>query len=251
MKESLKKKLDYKKIPRHVALIMDGNGRWAKKQGFLSRIFGHHNAIKAVRNTVEAAAELNVKYLTLFTFSTENWDRPQEEVTGLMELLVKSIEKETPVLQKNNIRLQAIGDLSRLPVTVAARLQTCISETRNNTRMTLVLALSYSSRWEILNATKQISAQVAKGELKPEDINETLFSNCLTTAQLPDPDLLIRTSGEQRISNFMLWQLAYTELYFTDVLFPDFDQDDFLKAILSYQSRERRFGKTGEQVAVN
>ncbi len=249
MKESLKKKLDYKKLPRHVALIMDGNGRWAKKQGFLSRIFGHQNAIKAVRNTVEAAAELGVEYLTLFTFSSENWERPQEEVAGLMELLVKSIEKETPTLQKNNIRLQAIGDLSRLPMAVAARLQTCISETRNNTRMTLVLALSYSSRWEILNATKKISVRVANGELKPEDISEALFSSYLTTTQLPDPDLLIRTSGEQRISNFMLWQIAYSELYFTDVLFPDFDKNDFLRAVISYQSRERRFGKTGEQVS--
>lgn len=247
MKEALKKKVDYKKMPHHVAIIMDGNGRWAKKRG-LSRIFGHRNAISAVRDATEAAAELGVEYLTLYTFSNENWSRPQEEVDGLMELLVKSIEEETPTLNKNNIRLKAIGDLARLPEKVAARLQACINETAGNNRMTLVLALSYSSRWELLQAMKQISGEVARGVLEIDAIDNTVVDAHLSTAGMPDPDLLIRTSGEIRISNFMLWQIAYSELYFTDVQWPDFKKNDFLKAIISYQERERRFGKTGEQL---
>lgn len=244
---SVKDKIDTKKLPGHVAIIMDGNGRWAKKRG-LSRIFGHQHAISAVREVTEAAAELGVKYLTLYTFSTENWDRPLDEVNALMDLLVKSIEKETPTLKKNNIRLAAIGDFSRLPQSVSNRLQSCIEETKDNTRTTLVLALSYSSRWEIMNAVKEISKQVLRGDLNVDDIDEVKFSSCLTTANIPDPDLLIRTSGELRISNFLLWQIAYSELYFTPVNWPDFSKKDFYEAIVSYQARERRFGKTGEQI---
>lgn len=248
MSDSLKDKINLNRLPEHVAIIMDGNGRWAKKQG-LNRIFGHQNAITSVREATEAAAELGVKYLTLYTFSTENWDRPQAEVNALMELLVKSIENETPTLNKNGIKLAAIGDLSRLPSSVKARLQRCIDETKDNTRMTLVLALSYSSRWEMLEAVKQISTQVAKGEVAVDQIDEAMFSSKLTTAGIPDPDLLVRTSGELRISNFMMWQISYSELYFTDVFWPDFRKKDFYQAILSYQARERRFGKTGEQIA--
>lgn len=248
MSNSLKDKIDLSRVPQHVAIIMDGNGRWAKKQG-LNRIFGHQNAITSVREATEAAAELGVKYLTLYTFSTENWDRPQAEVNALMELLVKSIESETPTLNKNGIRLISIGDKSRLPKSVARRLQSCIDETKDNTHMTLILALSYSSRWEMLEAVKQISAQVASGEISVNAIDDKLFASKLTTANIPDPDLLVRTSGEQRISNFLLWQIAYSELYFTDVFWPDFRKADFFKAIMSYQARERRFGKTGEQIA--
>lgn len=248
MSDSLKNKIDLSRVPQHVAIIMDGNGRWAKKQG-LNRIFGHQNAITSVREATEAAAELGVKYLTLYTFSTENWDRPKAEVNALMELLVKSIENETPTLNKNGVRLAMIGDATRLPNSVAARLQTCIEETKNNSRMTLILALSYSSRWEMLEAVKQISAQVASGEISADAIDDNLFSSKLTTAGIPDPDLLVRTSGEQRISNFLLWQIAYSELYFTDVFWPDFRKKDFYQAIMSYQARERRFGKTGEQIA--
>lgn len=245
---SVKDKINTDKLPSHVAIIMDGNGRWAKKRG-LSRIFGHQHAVSSVREVTEAAAELGVKYLTLYTFSTENWDRPLEEVNALMDLLVKSIEKETPTLKKNNIRLSAIGDFSRLPQPVYNRLQACIDETKDNTRMTLLLALSYSSRWEIIQAVKEISRQVAAGQLKPEEVDEAKFSSYLTTAGVPDPDLLIRTSGEVRISNFLLWQIAYSELYFTPVNWPDFSKKDFYEAIVSYQSRQRRFGKTGEQIA--
>jgi len=245
--KSLKENIDVSKLPKHVAIIMDGNGRWAKKKG-LDRIFGHQNALEAVRQTTEAAAELGVNFLTLYTFSTENWDRPQMEVEALMDLLVRSIEKETPTLNKNNIRLAAIGDIKRLPKSVTNRLQLCIDETKNNTGLTLVLALSYSSRYEILNATKEIGKQLLEGKLKIEDIDESLFSSHLTTKNIPDPDLLIRTSGEIRISNFLLWQIAYTELYFTKVHWPDYRKEDLFEAILAYQNRERRFGKTGEQI---
>jgi len=244
---SVKDKINTQKLPSHVAIIMDGNGRWAKKRG-LSRIFGHQHAINSVKEVTEAAAELGVKYLTLYTFSTENWDRPLDEVNALMDLFVKSIERETPTLKKNNIRLAAIGDFSRLPQSVYNRMQSCVEETKENTRMTLVLALSYSSRWEITNAVKEIANQVLSGDLKVADIDEVKISSCLTTANIPDPDLLIRTSGELRISNFLLWQIAYSELYFTPVNWPDFSKNDFYEAILSYQSRERRFGKTGEQI---
>ncbi len=243
----MKSNIDIHNLPRHVAIIMDGNGRWAKQQG-LDRVFGHQHAIGAVRNVTEAAAELGVEYLTLYTFSSENWDRPQTEVDALMDLLVRSIENETPTLNKNNIRLHAIGDFSRLPEAVYLRLQRCIDETAKNTRMTLVLALSYSSRWEMIEAVKKISIQVSEDKLSVNNIDEKLFSSLLTTKEIPDPDLLIRTSGELRISNFLLWQIAYSELYFTPVLWPDFGKDDFYEAIVSYQNRERRFGKTGEQI---
>jgi undecaprenyl diphosphate synthase len=245
--KSLKEKIDTSNLPDHVAIIMDGNGRWAKKKG-LERIFGHQNAVESVRQATEAAAELGLKYLTLYTFSTENWDRPQDEVNALMDLLVSSIEKETKTLNKNNIRLLVIGDTERLPKSVYKKLQACVEVTKNNTGLGLVMALSYSSRWEIINATKEISKQVATGKLKVEDIDELVFSSNLTTSAIPDPDLLIRTSGELRISNFLLWQIAYAELYFTEVQWPDFRKEDFYEAIITYQKRERRFGKTGEQI---
>lgn len=245
--ESLKEKIDISNLPNHVAIIMDGNGRWAKKKG-LDRIFGHQNAVESVRQATEAAAELGLKYLTLFTFSTENWDRPKDEINALMDLLVSSIEKETKTLNKNNIRLLVIGDTERLPSSVNKKLQACIEVTKNNTGLSLVMALSYSSTWEIVNASKEISKQVTAGKLKVEDIDEAVFSSFLTTKDIPNPDLLIRTSGELRISNFLLWQIAYTELYFTDVHWPDFRKENFYEAILIYQKRERRFGKTGEQI---
>ena len=245
--ESLKEKIDISNLPNHVAVIMDGNGRWAKKKG-LDRIFGHQNAVESVRQATEAAAELGLKYLTLYTFSTENWDRPQDEIDALMDLLVSSIEKETKTLNKNNIRLLVIGDTARLPKSVYNKLQACIEVTKNNTGLSLVMALSYSSTWEIVNASKEISKQVVAGKLKIEDIDEAVFSSYLTTSAIPNPDLLIRTSGQIRISNFLLWQIAYTELYFTDVHWPDFRKENFFEAILTYQKRERRFGKTGEQI---
>jgi undecaprenyl diphosphate synthase len=245
--DSLKDKIEKTKVPSHVAIIMDGNGRWAKKQG-LDRIFGHRHAIESVRQATEAAAEIGVKFLTLYTFSTENWDRPLEEISALMDLLVRSIEKETPTLNKNNIRLLTIGDTNRLPKNVRERLFSCIKETSSNTGMSLVLALSYSSRWEIIESVKQISELVRDGQITLDEIDESLISSHLTTNQIPDPDLLIRTSGEERISNFLLWQIAYSELYFTDVNWPDFRKEDFYKAIFAYQQRERRFGKTGEQI---
>lgn len=247
MSFSYKDNLDLKKLPGHVAIIMDGNGRWARQRG-LDRIFGHQHAVESVRAVTEAAAEIGISYLTLYTFSTENWNRPQEEVDALMDLLVKSIQKETPTLNKNNVRLLAIGDFSRLPRSVAERLQSCIDDTKNNTGLGLVLALSYSSQWEILNAVKKIAEEVKQETLSLADVNETLFSSYLTTKEIPDPDLLVRTSGEQRISNFLLWQLAYTELYFTDTNWPDFRKEDFYKAIYEFQNRERRFGKTSEQI---
>ncbi|MGB3947901.1 MAG: isoprenyl transferase [Bacteroidia bacterium] len=244
---SLKEKIDYSKLPQHVAIIMDGNGRWAKRQGE-NRIFGHENGVKSVRDTVEAAAEIGVKYLTLYAFSTENWNRPQEEVMALMQLLVHTISAETATLNKNNIRLQAIGDLKSLPTDCFNELQEAIENTKNNSRMTLVLALSYSSRWEIINAVKEIATQIENKKINPSEINETTIQNYLCTNNMPDPELMIRTSGEHRISNFLLWQLAYAELYFTDKLWPDFRKEDLYEAILDYQTRERRFGKTSEQL---
>jgi undecaprenyl diphosphate synthase len=243
----LKDKINLEKLPQHIAIIMDGNGRWAKQQG-AERIFGHENGVKSVRDTVEAAAELGVKYLTLYAFSTENWNRPKEEVLALMQLLVHTISAETKTLNENKIRLQAIGDLKSLPADCYNELQEAIEKTKNNSRTTLVLALSYSSRWEIINAVKQIAEQVENKKLKAEEINETIFNSCLCTADMPEPELMIRTSGEHRISNFLLWQLAYAELYFTDKLWPDFRKNDFYEAILDYQNRERRFGKTSEQL---
>ncbi|MBR2619106.1 MAG: isoprenyl transferase [Paludibacteraceae bacterium] len=244
---SYKEQIDKARLPQHIAIIMDGNGRWAKKLGN-QRIFGHQNGVTSVREATEAAAELGVKFLTLYAFSTENWNRPKEEVSALMALLVKTIEDETPTLAKNNVKLITIGDTSRMPAETAKRLQQCIDQTAHNTGLCLVLALSYSSRWEITEAVKNMVQDSIDQKLHIEEIDENTISNYLTTKQIPDPELLIRTSGEYRISNFLLWQIAYTELYFTDVLWPDFKKEDLYQAIVNYQSRERRFGKTSEQV---
>tara|TARA_B110000444_G_scaffold75144_1_gene70811 strand:- start:872 stop:1594 length:723 start_codon:yes stop_codon:yes gene_type:complete len=236
-------KIDINNLPKHIAITMDGNGRWAKSKGKL-RLFGHKNGVKAVRDTVEAAAEIGIKYLTLYAFSSENWNRPEREVNALMTLLVSAINKETKTLMDNNISLSTIGDINKLPSKAQKELEGAIIKTKDNTRMTLVLALSYSGRGEIINAVQNI----IKDGKKPEEINEDMFQQYLTTKSVPDPELLIRTSGEYRISNFLLWQIAYSELYFTDTLWPDFRRADLYKAILNYQSRERRFGKTTEQL---
>jgi undecaprenyl diphosphate synthase len=240
-------KIDKEKLPLHIAVIMDGNGRWALKQG-RERVFGHHKGVDAVRKTAEAAAQLGIKYLTLYTFSTENWRRPKDEVDALMSLFVETIEKEIPTLNKNNIRLNAIGDIENLPHENKKRLKETMEKTKNNNRMVLTLALNYSSRWEIVDAAKKIAADTKQGTINIEDIDEKLFSGYLNTNGLPDPELLIRTSGEQRISNYLLWQIAYSELYFTPVLWPDFEKNDLYKAIYDYQNRERRFGMTSEQI---
>lgn len=234
-------------LPKHVAIIMDGNGRWAKKQSKI-RIFGHKVGVKAVRDTVEGAAELGLKYLTLYAFSSENWNRPKKEIDALMELLVNTILDETKTLMDNNIRLEAIGNLEDLPKKCLQNLNNTIEKTVNNTHMTLVLALSYSSKKEVTQAIKSIVKKVENDDLKSDEINEDLIQNHLYTHNIPDPELLIRTSGEQRISNFLLWQIAYSELYFTDILWPDFRREDLYKAIVNYQKRERRFGKTSEQI---
>ncbi|MEY4002108.1 MAG: hypothetical protein RIT07_150 [Bacteroidota bacterium] len=239
--------IDTQRIPKHVAIIMDGNGRWAKKQGFL-RIFGHRQGVDTVRNVVETAAELGVKYLTLYAFSTENWNRPRSEVNALMQLLVDSIKKETPRLMQNGIRLETIGNMEQLPAGCNQTLSATVEATKDNDRMTLILALSYSGRWDIMEAVRKIAARVKSGNLEPENIGEEDLNAALNTAKYPNPDLLIRTSGEQRISNFLLWEIAYSEIHFTQVLWPDFSTEDFYKAIIDYQSRERRFGKTGEQI---
>ncbi|MFD2248571.1 isoprenyl transferase [Pontibacter ruber] len=244
---NLKEKVDLDNLPKHIAVIMDGNGRWAKKRGGL-RIFGHQSAITAVRETVEAAAELGVEYLTLYAFSTENWSRPAMEVSALMQLLVSSIRKETATLNENNIRLQTIGNTASLPASCQKELSEAMEITKNNKRMTLVLALSYSGRWDITQAVQRLAVDVDHGKVATEAINEATIAQYLSTAGMPDPELLIRTSGEQRISNFLLWQLAYTELYITEMLWPDFRKENLYEAILSYQSRERRFGKTSEQL---
>ncbi len=245
--ESLKNKIDINKLPQHIAVIMDGNGRWAKEQGKM-RIFGHQNGVGAVRAISEACAELGVKYLTLYAFSTENWNRSQIEVDALMRLLSKTMSDELKTLNDNNIRLNAIGDLSRLPKYNYDALMKTIEATKNNDRMTLTLCLSYSGRWEITQAARKIAEQVKSGELNIEQINENCFSDFLSTKGMPDPELLIRTSGEERISNFLLWQLAYSEFYFTDKFWPDFGKEDLYLAITDYQNRERRFGKTSEQL---
>jgi undecaprenyl diphosphate synthase len=239
---SLIDKIDKTNLPIHIAIIMDGNGRWAKERGY-DRIFGHQHGVTSVREITEAAAEIGIKYLTLYAFSTENWSRPQAEVDALMELLIDTIEKETPTLNKNNVRLMAIGDLSRLPESAAEKLQRSINQTSNNTGLALVLALSYSSRWEITNALKNICREVQDGKCSYDEINDELISKHLTTNTIPDPDLLIRTSGEERISNFLLWQIAYSELYFTQTHWPAFRKENFYEAICDYQQRERRFGK--------
>ena len=243
----LKSQIILDNIPKHIAIIMDGNGRWAKQKG-MPRVVGHHSGVKSVREVTEAAAEIGVGYLTLYAFSTENWNRPPAEVTALMTLLVETIKGEIRDLNKNGVRLLAIGDLEALPAISYKTLMQGIEETKNNTRITLVLALNYSAKWEILRATRLLAEQAQKGLLHPADITENIFENALSTRGIPDPELLIRTSGETRISNFLLWQIAYAELYFTPVFWPDFGKKELFEAILSYQRRERRFGMTSEQI---
>ncbi len=235
------------RLPSHIAIIMDGNGRWAKEKGE-DRLFGHLHGVESVRNIVEGAAELGIKYLTLYAFSTENWDRPEYEVSGLMELLVDTIHNEVPTLNKNNIKLHVIGDIEMLPDAAKKELDEALNETSVNTGLNLIMALSYSSRWEIVRAVKNIAADVKSGKLMPDAINQDTVQQYLTTKNFPDPELMIRTSGEYRISNFLLYQLAYSELYFTNTLWPDFRKQNLYEAILDFQSRERRFGKTGEQI---
>ncbi len=245
---SLKEKLIKEKLPKHIAIIMDGNGRWAKEKGH-DRLYGHFHGVESVRNIVEGCAELGIKYLTLYAFSTENWDRPRDEVTGLMELLVDTIKKEVPTLNKNKIRLHVIGDIAQLPQGAQREVDEAKKETAHNTHMNLVMALSYSSRWEIVNAVKKIAEEAATGSLNPADIDAKLFAKFLCTSDFPDPELVIRTSGEYRISNFLLYQIAYSELYFTDTLWPDFRKENLYEAIFNFQNRERRFGKTSEQIS--
>ncbi|GBU07083.1 undecaprenyl pyrophosphate synthase [Bacteroidales bacterium] len=247
MSMSLKEKIDLSKLPSHIAIIMDGNGRWAKQNG-KDRFFGHQEGVVSVRKIVEAAGALGIEYLTLYTFSTENWKRPQEEVEALMDLMVMAIKQETEDLMKQGVRLLAIGDIDRLPANTKNNLTACMEQTKNNTGISLVLALSYSSRWEIVEAVKKITQQVSLGEYSAADIDEKLIDSYLTTNGIPDPDLLIRTGGECRISNFLTWQLSYSELYFTEIYWPVFREENLYQAILDYQMRERRFGKTGEQL---
>ncbi|MEQ9285527.1 MAG: isoprenyl transferase [Cyclobacteriaceae bacterium] len=243
----MKEKIDPLKIPHHIAVIMDGNGRWAKSRG-ASRIFGHKNAIKAVRETTECSAELGVKFLTLYAFSTENWNRPKSEVDGLMSLLVSTIKKEIPTLMKNNVRLQPIGNISHLPQEAQINLEEGIKQTSGNTGMTLILALNYSGRQEICNGVLSLVSDIENNKIRKDDISEALISQYLYTRDIPDPELMIRTSGENRVSNFLLWQMAYTEFYFTDTLWPDFRKEHLYEAIVDYQARERRFGQTSEQL---
>ena len=245
---TLKDKIDPAKLPHHVAIIMDGNGRWAQRQGE-QRVFGHQNGVRAVRETTEAAAEIGIQYLTLYAFSTENWKRPKEEVNALMELLVHTINAEKETLNKNNIRLRAIGNLKSLPPKCYDELCEAMKDTEQNTRMTLVLALSYSSRWELTEAIKNISSDINSGMVRKEEIDESLVDRYLTTSGIPDPELLIRTSGEARISNFLLWQMAYTEFFFTDKLWPEFSKEDFYTALIDFQNRERRFGLVSDQIS--
>jgi len=245
-----KDQIDINRLPVHVAVIMDGNGRWAHRRG-QERIFGHHQGVKAVRKIIEAAAELGIKYLTLYAFSTENWNRPDYEVSALMDIMVESLNNETETLIKNDISLKVIGDLSRLSEEVRTRLRDTIRVTENGKRLKLVVALSYSSRWEISEACRRIARAVKAGRLNADDITDDTVIRNLETAEIPDPELMIRTSGEKRISNFLLWQLAYTELYFTEKLWPDFGKEDFYKAVADFQKRERRYGKTSEQIAEN
>ena len=247
---SFKEKIDFERLPRHIAIIMDGNGRWAKDRGE-DRLFGHFNGVESVRNIVEGCAELGIEYLTLYAFSTENWDRPQDEVSGLMELLIDTIRQEVPTLNKNNIRLHVIGNFEMLPSSAKKELNDAVAETKNNSGLNLVMALSYSSRWELAEAVKKIAHDVNQNKLLPENITQETLQKYLSTAQFPDPELMIRTSGEFRISNFLLYQLAYSELYFTDTLWPDFRKENLYEAIIDYQHRERRFGKTAEQIKNN
>lgn len=241
------KKIDKTNLPQHIAVIMDGNGRWAQEKGE-DRLYGHYQGVESVRNIVEGCAEIGIKYLTLYAFSTENWDRPQDEVTGLMELLVSTIKKEAEILHKNNIRLHVIGAISMLPPSAQEELNEALTLTKSNTGLNLIMALSYSGRWEILNAVKSIAQDVKNNKLDTAQINPELFQKYLCTADFPDPELMIRTSGEYRISNFLLYQLAYCELYFTDVRWPDFRKKNLYEAIFDYQNRERRFGKTSSQI---
>lgn len=243
----LRKQINTEKLPTHVAIIMDGNGRWARQRG-LDRVFGHHQGVVSLREVIEAAAELKIGYLTLYAFSTENWGRPDDEVSALMGLMVESLNNETVTLIKNNISLRIIGDVERLSLDVRKRLDETVMETAGCTGLNLIVALSYSSRWEITEAARKIAADAQKGLIDPDSVTEEKIEQYLSTAGIPDPELMIRTSGELRISNFLLWQIAYTELYFTDILWPDFGKENFYKAILDYQKRERRFGKTSEQV---
>ncbi len=243
----LLQQIDLNNTPEHVAIIMDGNGRWAKKQG-QERLFGHNFGVESVREVLKAAKELKVKYLTLYAFSTENWSRPKDEVDGLMDLLVRTIAGEVDELNKSGVILKSIGDIEGLPESCKEELRIAQEKTAHNSEITLILALNYSARWELVNATKKIAEKIEAGDLKSKEINEEVINAELCTKNIPDPELLIRTSGEQRISNFLLWQIAYTELFFTEVLWPDFKKEDFYKAILSYQSRERRFGMVSEQL---
>ena len=244
---SLKQNIDLERLPQHIAIIMDGNGRWAQEHG-QDRLFGHFRGVESVRDIVEGCAEIGVKYLTLYAFSTENWDRPQKEVTGLMELLVETLRKEVPILNKNNIKMHAIGALSMLPPNARLALQEAIDMTVENTGLNLIMALSYSSRWELVHAVKQIAMDVKENLLDPSTINQDTLQQYLTTSAFPDPELMIRTSGEYRIGNFLLYQLAYAELYFTETRWPDFRKENLYEAILDYQKRERRFGKTSSQL---
>lgn len=247
MQAGLIAQIDKDRLPHHIAIIMDGNGRWAEEKG-QDRLFGHYHGVESVRNIVEGSAELGISYLTLYAFSTENWDRPQEEVEGLMTLLVDTIHKEVPVLNKNNIRLHVIGDLNMLPKFAQDELHEALEMTSNNTGLNLIMALSYSSRWELVNAVKNIGLDVKSGKINPESINQETLQQYLTTSKFPDPELMIRTSGEYRISNFLLYQLAYAELYFTNTRWPDFRKKNLYEAIIDFQGRERRFGKTGHQI---
>lgn len=244
---TLREQIDIERLPKHIAIIMDGNGRWAKEQG-KPRLFGHQSAIKSVREVNEACAELGVGYLTLFTFSTENWNRPAQEVGGLMVLLGQTLKNEVSTLLKNNIRLLITGEGDRLPDDIRRQLNDAVAATSQCTGMVLNLALSYSGRWEIVEAARRVAIEAKEGRLNPDDVNEAMFRSFLPSSHIPDPELLIRTSGELRISNFLLWQLAYSELYFTNKYWPDFRKDDLYEAVLDYQHRERRFGKTSEQI---
>jgi len=247
MEEELKKKIDLTRVPNHIAIIMDGNGRWAKEKGH-DRLYGHYHGVESVRNILEGCADLNIKYLTLYAFSTENWERPKDEVDGLMELLVDTIRKEVETLNKNKIKLHVIGDMETLPVSARRELEEALIETKNNNKFNLILALSYSSRWELVNAVKNIAIDVKQGKLSPENITHETLESYLTTSEFPDPELMIRTSGEYRISNFLLYQLAYAELYFTSTRWPDFRKEHLYEAIIDFQNRRRRFGKTDEQL---
>lgn len=247
---SSKDNIDLNKLPRHIAIIMDGNGRWAQEQG-KDRLFGHLNGVESVRDVVEGAAEIGIQYLTLYAFSTENWYRPENEVTGLMELLINTIRSEVPTLNKNNIRLHMIGDVAMLPENARKQLNEALAETAVNTGLNLIMALSYSSKWELVEAIKQIAIEVKNSKLLPENINQQTLENYLSTSAFPNPELMIRTGGEFRISNFLLYQLAYAELYFSNTLWPNFRKENLYEAIVDFQHRERRFGKTGEQVKGN